>query len=197
MKHKVLFSLIVVLLTAALVTPVFAGHIVGSATNQETCEFHGGVWSGPDSINGTCTIPPGALWYTHFPDDAPCAPTQWAVQTVEEIYITSVTCLDSLTASRPSPFPRCGPVDRPRLISPSAATPISFKGSANILSAALSLPGHDSLPISGLVFDPDTNTWSGFVNTLYLPAGLYSPARVMASNDFGDKVCHFGSLTIQ
>lgn len=94
--------------------------------------------------------------------------------------------------------PICSLVDLPRSIENSAIQPISFKGNNLIESASLAVPGGDNMPIFNLTYDVESHTWSGNVNTLYLPAGYYAPVRVLVDGEDTDtRACHRGGLTVE
>jgi hypothetical protein len=156
-----------------------------------SCVNGGGTWVGEEgSVNvGTCFSPLGTFWH----DYVGCADDELATFSVTESETISFGCM--ATHARGA---HCGPIDLPRIIEPSAATPIHFKGSAQVDGASLVIPGFDSVfPLYGLSYDWASKTWSGFVDTSNIPAGSYKHVRLNVLGKGGDSAnCNIGGLTV-
>jgi hypothetical protein len=194
MKRMTSLTLLVVLLFAALPqTSVLAG-----VTNQDLCGGWFGTWEGDDPYDGRCLIPPGSSYH----DAILCGDDAYLVVDFMlgyNIYCEAIPVAStggSAGAGR-STAPHCGPVDLPRTLNPSSNQTISFKGNHLVEGAWLSIPGYDLIPVMDLVFDPDTNTWTGTVDTAHIAEGYYTPLRLLVNGRDQTKACHFGGAVVE
>jgi hypothetical protein len=185
-----LLALIALLLFALPQSSVFAR---GGPTPQDNCQDMGGTWEGEHPVAGRCLYSPGH----EFHYIAECADDEYFVwdYTVEEDYCEAIP-LASTGAGR-STAPHCGPVNLPRTLNPSGSQTISFKGNHLVEGAWLSIPGYDLIPVMDLVFDPETNTWTGTVDTSHIAEGYYTPLRLLVNGRDQTKACHFGGAVVE
>ena len=159
------------------------------------CIASGGSWHDTGSlVAGLCVLPPG----TAEGESYGCKENEAVnvIRWLDDYSYGGHDCFIPISQSSPK-LPTCGPIELPRIIEQSFATEIIFRGNELIESAVLSIPGHDGLAISNLTFDAETMTWSGTVNTRYIPADTYKPVRVLVSSESVEqRACHFGGLEV-